>query len=117
MRSEQISWIGIGKHLDNPHCWVVSAQIRKNLDKARNSWRALITFAGMQPPMVTTPVDSLNKWLNSHELGEFKKSRKWIPQMPAYHAYPPSGDAEPSPFPKPFSESVAVIRVMYLTLL
>ncbi len=31
--------------------------------------------------------------------------------MPAYHEYPASGEADPSPLPKPFIESVKVIRV------
>jgi hypothetical protein len=37
--------------------------------------------------------------------------------MPAYHAEPDSGDPEPNPLPKPFSESVAVMRVMFFTVL
>jgi hypothetical protein len=38
-------------------------------------------------------------------------------QMPAYQAYPPSGDAEPRPLPKPFRLSVTVRWVMNFTLL
>ncbi len=38
-------------------------------------------------------------------------------QMPAYQAYPASGDADPRPLPKPFIESVAVRRTMYFRLL
>ena len=38
-------------------------------------------------------------------------------QMPAYHAYPPSGDAEPRPLPNRLRLSVRVSRVMYLTFL
>ena len=38
-------------------------------------------------------------------------------QMPAYHAYPPSGDAEPNPLPNCLMLSVRVSRVMYLTFL
>jgi len=38
-------------------------------------------------------------------------------QMPAYHAYPPSGDAEPKPLPNRFRLSVRVRLVMYLTFL
>jgi hypothetical protein len=42
---------------------------------------------------------------------------KWSRQMPAYQAYPPSGAAEPRPFPKVFRLSVTVIWVIYFTLL
>ena len=38
-------------------------------------------------------------------------------QMPAYHAYPPSGAAEPNPLPNRLRSSVRVRRVMYLTFL
>ena len=38
-------------------------------------------------------------------------------QIPAYQAYPASGEAEPSPLPNFFIESVAVRRTRYLTLL
>jgi hypothetical protein len=37
--------------------------------------------------------------------------------MKAYQAYPPSGDAEPRPLPKPFRLSVTVRWVMNFTLL
>ena len=38
-------------------------------------------------------------------------------QMPAYHAYPPSGAAEPKPLPSRLRLSVMVRLVMYLTFL
>jgi hypothetical protein len=38
-------------------------------------------------------------------------------QMPAYHAYPPSGADEPKPLPKRLRLSVTVRLVMYLTFL
>ena len=38
-------------------------------------------------------------------------------QMPAYHAYPASGDAEPRPLPNRLRLSAIVRRVMYLTFL
>jgi len=40
-----------------------------------------------------------------------------IAQIPAYQAYPPSGEAEPKPLPNGLSVSVRVRRVMYLTFL
>ena len=38
-------------------------------------------------------------------------------QIPAYHAYPPSGEAEPRPLPNPLRLSVTVMLARYLTLL
>ena len=38
-------------------------------------------------------------------------------QIPAYHEYPPSGSIDPSPLPKFFIESVAVICMTYFRLL
>jgi len=40
-----------------------------------------------------------------------------IAQIPAYQAYPPSGEAEPKPLPNGLRVSVRVRRVMYLTFL
>ncbi len=40
-----------------------------------------------------------------------------LAHIPAYHEYPPSGAADPHPFPYAFIESVTVSRVMYFTLL
>ena len=38
-------------------------------------------------------------------------------QIPAYHAYPASGDAEPKPLPKAFRLSLTVMLAMYFTFL
>jgi hypothetical protein len=40
-----------------------------------------------------------------------------IAQIPAYQAYPPSGEDEPNPLPNGLRVSVRVRRVMYLTFL
>jgi len=40
-----------------------------------------------------------------------------IAQIPAYQAYPPSGEDEPKPLPNGLRVSVRVRRVMYLTFL
>ena len=63
--------------------------------------------------------------LSAHRHAEFtlpaparRARREWFEhQMPAYHAYPSSGDTEPKPLPNCFRLSVTVRRVMYLTLL
>ncbi len=67
---------------------------------------------------VTTAVKrSRHKLDVSNKLWDVISSCDLRPQMPAYHAYPPSGDAEPRPLPKCLRSSVAVRRVMYFTLL
>ncbi len=77
----------------------------------------IATDFGRNSPKRPVPESGLCAFARAPGILRRKRAARLRGQMPAYHAYPPSGDAEPRPLPNRFRLSLMVRRVMYLTLL